>query len=213
MNIYEIEKMVQYQLIFINTNGSNKTIGIYTDINELFKAAHAHPGHETEYEIHEINVESETTPDKLYQFTWNKCALWNKDYRMVSNITYVAEGYKHAFETITRINDLKEIVENKQRMVKSLMNLDAKNTKAPISMATLLSSFVSVSTGGTPSKPMDTETFYAKKKAELEKLQYLNALLDDWISDLIAQTGYEGLRCDLVCMNQWNRKTEAITFP
>jgi hypothetical protein len=213
MFFYYVEKMVQYQLIFINRNGSNKTIGIYNDINELFKAAQAHPGNETEYEIHELNLESATTPDKLYLFTWNKCALWNEDYRKSSHITYVAEGYKHVLDTLTLIHELKDIVEDKQRMVKSLMNLDAKNTKAPISMAILLSSFVSVSTGGTSSKPMDAETFKIKKQAELEKLRYLNALLDDWIHDLIEQTGYEGLRCDLVCMNQWNTKMEAITFP
>lgn len=207
--------MIYYRLVYITYN--DKTIGVYTNIDDLFTAAQEYPVDETELQVHEMNVASGS--DTYYSFVWNKCAIYKESTRTNRGfeIKYVAKGYDDKMDAIAKLNsqikELKETVEDKLHMVKSLMNLDAKNTKAPISMAALLGSFVTFGGYTSGGKQVNAETFYKNKQAELEKVRYLNALLDDWITDLKAQTGFDGPLRDLLTTNSWGGKVEAITFP
>lgn len=219
-----IDIMKYYRLVYMSK--SDKTIGVYTNIDDLFKDAQAYPAHESELQVHEMNIESPGADtrsvfgsDTFYSFAWNKCALFKETTQANKGfeIAYVAKGYDTKMDAIVSINhqmnELKAKVEDKIRMVKSLMNLDAKQTKAPISMAAVLGSFVSFGSYTNSSKQVDAETYNKNKQDELERVRYLNALLDDWITDLKAQTGYEGLLHDLITTNTWGGRVEAITYP
>ncbi len=81
---------------------------------------------------------------------------------------------------MTSQEDLQIQIQRKITQLQKLMDLDAKNTKAPYSMSVFINATISF------------------EGINLQQAQFLLGQLDDWVHDMVIQTGYKGCVADLV---------------
>ena len=97
-----------------------------------------------------------------------------------------------------KLYEAEENIALKVYQVKKLMDLDAKQTNAPISLSGLI-------TGGmvfSHNIGLENDEDSLKKslqtiQTKLQKAQYLAGQLDEWVIDMVEQTGYKGILADL----------------
>ena len=77
------------------------------------------------------------------------------------------------------VGDIQTKINTKLYQLQRLMDLDAKNTNAPQSMSLLIQS---------------TVTF---DKVSILKAKYILGQLEEWVHELVQQTGYQGCLADL----------------
>ena len=77
------------------------------------------------------------------------------------------------------VGDIQTKINTKLYQLQKLMDLDAKNTNAPQSMSLLIQS---------------TVTF---DKDSILKAKYILGQLEEWVHELVQQTGYQGCLADL----------------
>ena len=194
-------KMFQLMHMHYNEYDTRQTIGIYSDVNDLFKTIHDKKLN-IHMEVYEIVPDK---ADRQLKLIWNNFAL---EYN--NKIMYVAKGCED-IEIIsdlrTKRETLQASVDEKKIMLKSLMNLNAKNTKAPASMSFILNPYFSQTLRCTGST-----TYLHELRDNVRQLQYINYMLDEWIVDLVTETGYEGELSELVKEGKYE-KVPAIAFP
>lgn len=190
-----------------------RTIGIFTDANELFRAACAETCPETDLIVYEL---CPGRADRELKLIWNKSALQDTKF---DGIVYVAVGYEDKLDKISeihaKIKTLHKEAEEKKHMLTSLMNLEAKNTKAPASKSELLASFISNSAPRL-SNNLDIAgpaVYQTKLEAQVLRLQYINHMLDEWIVDMKVSTGFDGELSELVKDGTYKNRVPVISFP
>ena len=200
-----------FQLMYTGYHDSyvRKTLGIYNDVNDLFKKLRDDNLNSVYLEVYKLVP---GFPDYPLKPVWNNCALWDDEKK---TIAYVASTYEDKMEAIaeshTRLKTLRATADDKLIMVKSLMNLDAKNTKAPVSMSVLLTSYISLPN---VMERIITEPhkYLENLQKQVQQLQYVNHLLDEWIVDRKKETGFDGELSELIKEEPY-RKVPAIAFP
>lgn len=205
------EKMFQLMSVY---DEHRRTIGIYNDVNDLFKTVRDKNLEPMYLEVYEI---VSGMVDRQLQLVWNNCALMDNSRK---TIKYVAKGFEDSIEVIsdlmTKLNALRASTDEKLIMLKSLMNLNAKNTKAPASMALLLTSYISLHEIKLSCEfargLMDSKLYLDKLRNQVMQQQYIHHMLDEWIVDCKAETGFDGELSELVKEEKYG-KTPAITFP
>ena len=106
------------------------------------------------------------------------------------------------FDTIQplheKLYEAEEKIALKVYQLKKLMELDAKQTKAPISMSCLLTAGPVFSNDlGFENNEESIEKTLPILKGKLEKAQYLAGELDEWVVDFVEKTGYKGCLAEL----------------
>ncbi len=203
----------QLQLIFerYDEYTSRRTIGIFTDVNELFRAAYAETCPETDLIVYEL---CPGRADLELKLIWNKLALQDTKF---DRIVYVASGYNldKLTDMHTKIKKLYKDAEEKKHMLSSLMNLEAKNTKAPVSKSELLATFIGNSTRHLPqnSEVVDPSVYQTILEKQILRLQYINHMLDEWIVDMKVSTGFDGELSELVKDGTYKNRVPVISFP
>jgi len=97
-----------------------------------------------------------------------------------------------------KLYEAEEKIALKMYQLKKLMELDAKQTKAPLSLSCLLTAGPVFSNNlGFDNNEESIEKTLPILKEKLQKAQYLAGELDEWVVDWVEQTGYKGCLADL----------------
>jgi len=159
------------------------------------------------YTLAEVGIAAQTYPENtplniygacpetvniIYRFVWNRNAIVALDKIAWYSDNYLLKVIKSEQVTL-RIRRFEELARRKVTALKSLYNLDAKNTRARMSISGLVSY--------TPEMHHILNSYddYMKSLYNDEQdVRYLNAQLDEWVHDMMGQTGYEGTFNSLV---------------
>ena len=97
-----------------------------------------------------------------------------------------------------KLYEAEEKIALKIYQLKKLMDLDAKQTKAPISLSCLLSAVSIFSYDlGFENNEESLQLSLNTLQTKLQKAQYLAGQLEEWVIDWVEQTYYKGCLADL----------------